>query len=246
MNKSKQNFHTAKLGPLWLLTFLQTTVYLLVMSPSHHQVTNPLVSFPFSQQNHVPSVSFHFSEPPSFGQAPGQRTPGTLAIMPSSSQTTSQYLKPTTTTSSFPWPKLCRRLLNYPSASSLTLQLNHTYFFWLYFCSMLHPPSGTCCQTSFIERNTLLLFGSAWNQICFQLYTPPTFFFFYPTTLPPISSSPYPHLPPLPSSPPLPHLQLLCLAQQGRGLLIQGQNARYDWTLTWVRVFLFTARPCTL
>ena len=35
--------------------------------------------------------------------------------------------------------------------------------------AMLHPPSGTGCQTSFTKQKTLLLFGGIWNHICFQL-----------------------------------------------------------------------------
>ena len=34
---------------------------------------------------------------------------------------------------------------------------------------MLHPPSGTGCQTSFTEKKTLLFFSSSWSHICFQL-----------------------------------------------------------------------------
>ena len=52
--------------------------------------------------------------------------------------------------------------------------------------AMLHPPSGTGCQTTFTKQNTLLPFSGSWNHICFQLCDPLIPLPLFPPPCPPL------------------------------------------------------------
>ena len=54
---------------------------------------------------------------------------------------------------------------------------------------MLHPSSGTGCQTSFIKQKTLLLFSRSWNHIYFKLCDP---LIPFPSSAPPCLPTPSP------------------------------------------------------
>ena len=93
---------------------------------------------------------------------------------------------------------------------------------------MLHPSSGTGCQTSFTKQKILLAFRGSWSHICVKLCDPltpsPVSF---PHVFLPLLSHSTPHLTPHP-----PTFHFLCQAQRAWGFPAWRQTALNKWTLT--------------